>query len=93
MSENVEYIFFAEEAKLVENEYKCCAKMRVNHELDEKQYFIKFQDGIILNPYKRLTFNNSRYDMRKVNEEQFFRYINFLKEKKEHQINRLGREL
>lgn len=89
----IEYTYYAENCKLTDNEYACCAKMRTDSELNKIKYYIKFQDGLILNPYKRVSINNKNYKMIEVKQEQFERYLNFLVEKKEHQLTRLGREI
>lgn len=89
----INYIYYGENGILVDNEYKCCAKKREDTDLDKIKYFIKYQDGLILNPYKRVSINNKQYKMLEVTKEQFERYVNFLVEKKEHQLIRLGREI
>lgn len=88
-----EYSFYAEDGKEVATEYLCCAKIRNNSELEIVRYFIKYQSSLILNPYKRTSINNRNYKMREVTKDQFDRYMKFLVEKKEHQLNRLAREI
>lgn len=87
------YTYYGENGIFVENEYKCCAKKREDEKLHTCKYYIKYQNGLILNPYKRVSINNKQYKMLEVTKEQFERYINFLVEKKEHQLIRLGREI
>ena len=88
-----DYTYYGEGGLLVENEYQCCAKIREDTNLGKVKYFLKYQDGLILNPYKRVSINNKQYKMLEVTKDQFDRYVNFLVEKKEHQLIRLGREI
>jgi hypothetical protein len=89
----ITYIYYGEGASIVKSEYDCCAKVRKDDELDSEKYYIKFQDGLILNPYKRVSIKNKNYKMLPVTKPHFDRYINFLVERKEHQLTRLGREI
>lgn len=89
----ITYVYYGESAALVSSEYECCAKSRKDDELNTEKYFIKYQDGLILNPYKRVSIKNKNYKMLQVTKPQFDRYINFLVERKEHQLTRLGREI
>lgn len=87
------YTYYGENGIIVDSEYNCCAKKRENDDVGKTKFYVKFQDGLILNPYKRVSINNRQYKMIEVTKDQFDRYVNFLVEKREYQLIRLGREI